>query len=683
MHPWYKVNDFPIKKKLWHFHLLTSLISGISAAVMLILIVWNIEYRDAEHEAGIKAAIIAENALPALRFRDVKTAEEVLAGLGRDTEILSARIVEPNGQTFAAFVPRHADAARGSTREGMIQIRVSAPMASGKERVATLEMVSDGNAVIQQIMVYVGAVFLSAVLALLIGSLIAVRLQLAITQPLSALVALMKDVSAGGDLSQRATVVSHDELGELGESFNRMIGQIEHRNTALGEELAERVRAEKRLEHLALHDQVTGLPNRHYFRKRTAELMNSQASGGGSRALLFIDLDNFKYINDTFGHDCGDQLLIVMAERLSAAVRTHDMVVRFGGDEFVVVLDRIHDVDQALQRAHRLLDVVTQPFKLTDREFFVTCSIGVAITPAHGVSFDVLLQKADAAMYVAKNAGKNGVRLWEPLMSNESSTRFELESDLHLALENGEIEMHYQPIVSLATGRLEGMEALMRWRHPSRGLVPPAVFIPIAEDSGLILGLGEWAMRTAFQQTAAWNQQFTPLFIAVNVSGRQFREPAFAAKSERIANACGLARHLCELEVTESIVMSHSGEAASVLNELSGYGFSLSLDDFGTGYSSLSYLKRFSLDKLKIDRSFVMDLPDDVENIAITKAIIGLAKTLSMRTVAEGIETADQAATLRTLECQYGQGYYFSHPLTVEQMTAFIHYHQPANLLAA
>ena len=682
MHPWYKINNFSIKKKLWHFHLLTSLISGISAAVMLIGIVWNIEYRDAQHEAGIRAAIIAENALPALRFRDVKTAEEILAGLGRDAEVLSARIVEPNGNIFAAFAPRSADSA-AATPPGLIQIHVSASMTTGGEHVASLEMVRDGNSVLQQLTLYVGAVLLSAILALLIGSLVAARLQRAITQPLSALVTLMKEVSVGGDLSQRATVGSHDELGELGESFNRMIGQIEHRNTALGEELAERVRAEKRLEHLALHDQVTGLPNRHFFRKRTAELIADQALSGGSKALLFIDLDNFKYINDTFGHDCGDQLLIVVAQRLSAAVRPHDMVVRFGGDEFVVVLDHLPDVDQALRRAHKLLEVVTEPFKLTEREFFVTCSIGAAMTPEHAANFDELLQKADAAMYVAKNAGKNGVKLWEPSMSSESSTRFELETDLHLALDRGEIEMHYQPIVSLTTGHLVGMEALMRWHHPARGWISPAVFIPIAEDSGLILSLGEWAMRTAFHQTAQWNAQFDPLFVAVNVSGRQFREPLFAARSENIAQASGLAHKLCELEVTESVVMGHSSEAARVLDELSKYGFTLSLDDFGTGYSSLSYLKRFSLDKLKIDRSFVADLPGDVENIAITKAIIGLARTLSMRTVAEGIETAEQAATLRALGCQYGQGYYFSQPLAVEQMTAYLALHQPANLLAA
>ena len=664
------INNLPIQKKLWLFNLLTSLISGVCAALLLILIVWQVEYAKAEHEGGIKAAILAENALPALLFRDVNTAQEVLAGLGRDAQILGARIVEPDGSTFAAFVPKRA------TRSGMQastnHFRVSVAMESGGKHLAMLEIESDRSYVVEQILIYTGAVALSTVMVLLIGSFVAVRLQKAITGPLSALATLMKDVSAGGDLSQRATIGNRDELGELSQSFNRMIGQIEQRNSALGVELAERRRAEKRFEHLAHHDQVTGLPNRHFFRKRTTDLLRGGACKEGSMALLFVDLDNFKYVNDTFGHDCGDQLLVLVAGRLSAAVRPHDMVVRFGGDEFVILLESAGDPAQAQYRAEELLEVISRPYRLAGRDFFVTCSIGLAIAPEHAGNFDDLLQKADAAMYVAKANGKNGLRLWEPAISIESSRRFGLDADLRQALERGELALHYQPIVSLASGRVAGMEALMRWRHPVHGFVAPAEFIPITEDNGQILVLGEWALHTAFKQAALWNERFGPLFVAVNVSGRQFREPGFVALVESIASASGLARNMCELEVTESVVMGHGAEVVGILDELSGHGFSLTLDDFGTGYSSLSYLKRFALDKLKIDRSFVMDLPQDVENMAITEAIVGLAKTLSMRVVAEGIENAAQAAMLCQIGCQYGQGYYFSKPLTVERMTAFI-----------
>jgi EAL domain-containing protein (putative c-di-GMP-specific phosphodiesterase class I) len=310
--------------------------------------------------------------------------------------------------------------------------------------------------------------------------------------------------------------------------------------------------------------------------------------------------------------------------------------------------------------------------RIGEREFFITCSIGVALAPEHADNFDDLLQKSDTAMYAAKTAGKNGICLWEASISNDTRARFVLENDLRQALAHDEIEMHYQPIVALASGRMVGMEALMRWRHPARGFVSPAEFIPVAEDTGLILELGEWAMRTAFTQAARWNQHHGPLFVAVNVSGRQFRERGFAEQAEAIARASGLAREMCELEVTESIIMGSTGEAVRLLEDLSSRGFALALDDFGTGYSSLSYLKRFPLDKLKIDRSFVKDLPDDVEDAAIAEAIIGLARTLSMRVVAEGIETAAQAKMLTGLGCQYGQGYYFSKPLPVERMAEFV-----------
>ena len=677
---WNRLGDIPLKRKLWRFQLLTSLISGLCATVLLVLIVWNVEQRKAEHDAGLKAAIIAENALPALRFRDAKTAEEILGGLSRDDQVLRARIVEPDGHTFAEFASERSVSAGKNAVTGVLHFGVAVPMGVGAGHLGTLEIDSGRAYVFTQILFYVGAVVLSLVLALLIGNFVAMRLQQAITHPLSALVEMMKKVSIGGDFSQRATVSTHDEIGELGESFNRMIEQIELRDKALGKELIERVRAAQQLEYLAMHDQVTGLPNRYSFRRRTDELMQNPSPHDGVRALLFIDLDNFKFVNDTFGHDCGDQLLVEVGKRLSASIRTSDMVVRFGGDEFVVLLDNIADLPQAQLGARKLLDAVIQPFKLFDQDFFITCSIGVAMAADPAENFEELLQKADAAMYVAKIAGKNGIRLWEVSMSNESRTRFELEADLHQALSKGEIELHYQPIVVLASGRIAGMEALMRWHHPARGLVAPDVFIPIAEDSGLILSLGEWAMRTAFAQAALWNERFGPLFMAVNVSGRQFREVEFATKSEAIARASGLAHDMCELEVTESVIMGHSGEAARTLDALSTFGFSLSLDDFGTGYSSLAYLKRFSIDKLKIDRTFIKDLPDDVEDVAITEAIIGLAQTLSMRTVAEGIETAAQATLLRQLGCQYGQGYYFSKPLPVEKMAAFITLNQARTL---
>jgi diguanylate cyclase (GGDEF)-like protein len=663
LHSW--LDRLPIPKKLWLFNLATALIAGVFAAVLLILVVWRVEHAAARDEAGVQAAITAEHLLPALQFGDRGVANEVLAGMRRDEELLSARLFDHEGRLFASF-ERTAD------RPPIAAIRTVATVTNGPEPLGSVELVHDTARVVKQIATYTGALGVAFTVALLVGTFVIARFHRTITAPLSELTQVMREVSSGGDLSHRATVRGGDELGELGDSFNRMIEQIEHRNIALGRELAERRRAEEQLEHLAHHDQVTGLPNRHFFRRHTRDLQRGRAVGDSEMALFFVDLDNFKYINDNFGHDLGDRLLVAVAERLSDSVRAHDLVVRFGGDEFVIVLDRAGSRAQIQRLAEKILESVTRPLCLGERDFFITCSIGIAVTPGHAEDFDGLLQKADAAMYAAKAAGKNGIRLWEPSITDDSHTRFALESDLRQALGKDEIELHYQPIVALADGRVVGMEALMRWRHPVRGFVSPAEFIPVAEDAGLILALGEWVMRTAFRQAGEWNAGFGPLFVAVNVSGRQFGDPEFAAKAEAAALDSGLPQELRELEVTESIVMENTREVIRRLEDLSARGFSLSLDDFGTGYSSLSYLKRFPLDKLKIDRSFVKDLPDDPEDVAIAQAIVGLARTLSMSVVAEGIETAAQARMLWEMGCQFGQGYYFSKPLPPMAMAAFI-----------
>lgn len=659
-----------IQKKLWLFHLVTALTSGLVAALILVLTVWHVSRSNAVYDADIKAAIVADNILPSLQFRDDRVANEILHGLSRDRDILSAQVVEADGSVFAAFTAEGRNTA--SRLQGANLIRTSVPLLDGGDRLGSVELVSDLDSVYRETGIYTIAIVVAMLVSLLVGSLLMLRLQRAITTPLTNLTRLMKQVSERNDYSHRTEVTSQDELGELGSSFNHMIEQIQQRDTALGHELAERLRAEEQLAHLAHHDPVTGLPNRHYFRKCALELPKDEEFRLTPMALLFIDLDNFKYVNDTFGHDCGDQLLTRVAERIQTSVRANDLVVRFGGDEFVVLLQHVRDSATALMLAEKLREVLTQPLELNRHEFVVTCSIGVALSPLHGNTAEELLQNADAAMYHAKVAGKNGVRLWENAMSAQSTARFSMESDLRHAIERNELEVHYQPIIHLGSGRAVGMEALLRWKHPTQGFISPVEFIPVAEDSGLILSIGEWVMEEAFRQVAEWSREFGPLFIAVNVSARQFRNPAFVNRTREIAHASGLPLAQIELELTESMVMGHTGEATRIMHELVECGFGLSLDDFGTGYSSLSYLKRFPLDKLKIDRSFVSDLPDDAESTAIAEAIAGLAGTLDMRVVAEGIETREQAELLERLNCQFGQGYYFSRPLPASRFPGFI-----------
>ncbi|RZU38130.1 diguanylate cyclase (GGDEF)-like protein [Fluviicoccus keumensis] len=659
-----------IPKKLWLFHLVTALTSGIVAGVIMILTVWTIARGNANTDVQIKASIMADNILPSLQFRDNAVAHDILAGLGRDRDILRAKVIEANGETFAEYLPERPGLAKRLRSKDLI--RASIPIMDGKDRLGTVELVRDMNSVYRETTIYTMAIGVAMLVSLLVGSLLILRLQRSITVPLANLTRLMKQVSERNDYTHRTEVTSRDELGDLGLSFNHMIEQIQQRDTALGHELSERLRAEEQLAHLAHHDPVTGLPNRHFFRKCTQDLEKLQGSTDHGMALLFIDLDNFKYVNDTFGHDCGDQLLTEVAMRLQGAVRSNDIVVRFGGDEFVVLLQNVRETALALQLAEKLREILTRPLRLNNQEFVVTCSIGVAVAPLHGRSAEELLQNADAAMYHAKSGGKDGVRLWETTMSDQSTARFSMEADLRHAIDRNELEIHYQPIVDLASQKPVGMEALLRWKHPIQGYVSPMVFIPVAEESGLILQIGEWVMMEAFRQVAAWSADFGPLSIAVNVSARQFRSPNFTARADQIARDSGLNRDQIELELTESMVMGHTAEAVRIMHELVDCGFKLSLDDFGTGYSSLSYLKRFPLNKLKIDRSFVSDLPDDAESAAIAEAIAGLAHTLGMQVVAEGIETLEQAAYLADRQCRYGQGYYFSRPLPASRFPAYL-----------
>ena len=663
------IGNLPIQRKLWLFTAVSGAIAGVVASTLLIGLSIHNERIQLTIEAQRVAAIVAENALPALRFRSPETASEILAGLGRDHEIVSARILDADGSVFARF-----DAA---SRAGRMVLRsqpivVRAPMSINEPAIGFIELTKDpSDTLSHQVETVVISVAIATLVALVLGGLLIVRLHRIITNPLADLTRLMQEVTSASDFSRRAAVPNRDELGRLGSSFNKMIETLEERNVALGRELAERLRAEKQLEHLAHHDQVTGLPNRYLLRQRLDDLSRYAGKDEGAYVLLFVDLDNFKNVNDTFGHDIGDRLLVAVAERLAAAVRSRDFVARFGGDEFVLLLDGIDDEFAVDGVGAKVLEAVTGPVDIDGHRFVVTCSIGIALAGVDSKGADDLLQRADAAMYAAKHSGKNCVRRWQPAMSSDASARFELEVDLRQALARGEIALHYQPIIELASGRIAGMEALMRWHHPRRGFVSPDKFIPVAEDTGLIMELGTWAMETAFAQAADWNQRIGPLFVAVNVSARQFGDPDFVARLEAIANASGLDRQFCELELTESMIMGNTAATIHRLSELHERGFSLAIDDFGTGYSSLAYLNRFPLDKLKIDRSFVAGVPHDHHGTSIAEAIIGLAATLSLRVVAEGIETAAQADALRQRRCQYAQGFYFSRPLPSEQFERF------------
>lgn len=435
---------------------------------------------------------------------------------------------------------------------------------------------------------------------------------------------------------------------------------------------AARKQAEEHIQWLAHFDVLTGLPNRALFTDRINHAISMAQRTHTPLAVLFLDLDQFKNINDTLGHRIGDQLLIEVAKRLKSAVRDEDTVSRQGGDEFILVLPGA-DANGAAHVAKKLLAVVAQSCQIEQHELVVTPSIGITIYPNDGEDLETLSQRADVAMYRAKQEGRNKYCFYTPEMQARSARNLQLENALRRALERDQLRLHYQPQVSLEDGRIIGTEALLRWQHPELGTISPAEFIPIAEDSGLILPIGEWVLRTAVGQMKTWmNAGLPPMVVAVNLSSVQFRHHNLPELVTQILDEMKLPPQYLELELTEGVAMADPLGAIAVMDDLHERGIRMSIDDFGTGYSSLSYLKRFQVYKLKIDQSFVHDISEDPEDRAIVSAIISLASGLGMQTIAEGVETEGQLAFLREKGCNEVQGYYFSKPLPAEQFEAFV-----------
>ena len=427
-------------------------------------------------------------------------------------------------------------------------------------------------------------------------------------------------------------------------------------------------------EHHATHDALTGLPNRSLFRKKLNTSLEQAECNRERLAVLFIDLDRFKSVNETHGHDAGDQLLKLVSERLAACIRSGDILARLGGDEFGCVLTRIGSAANAEKVARQILQSLSEPIPL--RETLVACtpSIGIAMCPADSVDACLLMKYADAAMYTAKQQGRACLRFFNADVHAENVRRLTLEVDLRHAMERGEFSLHYQPILDAETGKVKALEALLRWQHRELGMISPLDFILLAESSGMIVPLGKWVLRTACLQNRAWQQQgLEPVRVAINLSALQFGQDGQLLEMVReVLQETGLEPRWLELEITEGATMNNPRAAIEVLSELRSLGVRIAIDDFGTGYSSLSYLQRFPIDTLKIDRSFVKDITVDSDSAAITSSIVNLAQSLGLETVAEGVEGAAQAAWLRKLKCTYVQGFYYSKPLPAEEISALL-----------
>ena len=437
-------------------------------------------------------------------------------------------------------------------------------------------------------------------------------------------------------------------------------------------DISERRLRDERIEYLANFDPLTGIPNRNLFMNRLEQLLIQARRAHSRVGLLFLDIDRFKYINDSFGHSCGDSLLTGFAARLKLLLREGDTVARLGGDEFVIILADIKEPEDAARLAIKVLHAFVAPVATDGRELHVTTSIGVSVYPEDGDEAGTLLKHADAAMYRAKSQGRNGFQCYTLEMGSRALERLTLEHALHHALENEQFEVHYQPQIDLKSGRIKSVEALIRWYHPQLGAVAPSRFIPLAEETGLIIPIGEWVLKTACAQASAWHRAGHPLTVAVNVSGRQFQQKNMPQLVRKLLDEAALDAASLELELTESMLMNDSETTIEVLERLKAIGVGLSIDDFGTGFSSLSYLTRFPIDIIKIDQSFISGLDTKPEAASIALIIIAMAKALGLKTVAEGVETEEQLAFLHANGCDTVQGYYFSPPLPADDMSELL-----------
>lgn len=482
-------------------------------------------------------------------------------------------------------------------------------------------------------------------------------------------------VGGGGDEPAICRITRSRRLGRFGAREIRRARELAEHTTGALRRAAEREKLEAQLRHRAFYDSLTGLPNRALFLDRIAHARARAERMQQQIAVMFIDLDRFKVVNDSLGHSAGDQLLIQVGERLRACLRESDTIARLGGDEFTVLLEGSNAIGDAVNAARRILTTLEAPFVLSSQEAYTSASVGIAGGPvARDVPRD-LLREADIALYHAKASGRGRYTVYDPRMSQVPGEYLHLESDLHRAIERNELKLHYQPIFELRSSEITGVEALLRWDHPEKGMIPPTQFIPLAEETGLIGPIGKWVLEEACRQLRDWRARAVVderLFVSVNLSARQLQDPSLTADVQQIVQASGIDAQALQLEITESVVMQDPGAMAARLNALKALGIRLAIDDFGTGYSSLAYLKRFPIDVLKIDRAFVSGLSKPGHDSAIIQTVVGLARAMGLRTTAEGIEERSQWDRLEQLGCDLGQGFIFSRPVRAEEIVALI-----------
>lgn len=659
-----------------------------------------------------QASIIGANSTAALVFDDQPSAYATLSALRAEPAIVAAGIYSQDNILFA----RYPSEEKGDglvptilppdpTGHDAGQLHVIQPIMLDSEHIGSVYLQADLDELYAKLHKQASIIVLVLLVSLSVALVLSSRMQRMISTPLLRLAETAKAVSRNKNYALRVSGNSQDELGILTEAFNNMLRQIQDRDENLesdrahledlvAKRTAELNKANKQLtnqahhledlvnlrtaelhalndqlQHQAYHDTLTGLPNRALFNDRLNQAILHAQRNSQILAVLFLDLDRFKTINDTLGHAVGDQLLRLVAVRLRQVVRKDDTVARLGGDEFTILLSPISCVQDAGEISQKLINSLEYPFNCYGRELHITTSVGIAAYPDDGIDTETLMKNADTAMYCAKGQGRNKYGFFVADMYTTSLNLLEMEHSLRSALLREDFVLYYQPQCHIHNGQITAVEALVRWRHEEMGLVPPAVFIPILEETGLIVPVGEWILKKACAQAKAWNDVGnSPVMMTVNFSSHQFNQKKLGDTVKQILDEIGFSPEYLTLEITESVLMKNADETIRTLHDLSTMGIHLAIDDFGTGYSSLNYLKRFPIDTIKIDKSFVHDITADPDDAAIVKAIIAMAHALSLKVIAEGVETEEQLAFLRGSHCDAVQGYLFDRPLSNEEL---------------
>jgi diguanylate cyclase (GGDEF)-like protein len=671
-HTFRSISSFRSKQRLV-IMLACSIVLVATLLIFLTVSVFTFNEESRERLSTI-SDIIGADVGAALAFGDDQAVTKSLATFKADSSINQIFVMNEQDQVRAFYqqkvnvaptdLQQHLNNLRSKTKKYFFVLNpaLERPVSRDGIHLGTILIEQDEHIITKKLTTTIVISAMILLFSLLFSYLLADRFQRVITEPVTAMATTMQEVSFSKDYSKRMVTSETDEIGHLAEHFNEMLSEIEQRDKNLLER-------QDQLYKLANYDPLTGLPNRAHFSDRLEQAVRRATRTGELLAVLFIDLDDFKMINDTHGHRAGDQFLQETAARLAAGTRADDTLARLGGDEFAIFLQDVKTKENALVVARKHVENLFPRFQIDDKSLFASASIGVALFPEHGATAEILVKNADSAMYLAKEKGKNNVELFTDSLNVKLSEKLILTNDLHRALEQGEFELYYQPRINMARNSWASAEALIRWNHPNLGMIPPDKFIPLAEQTGLILPIGEWVLREACRQLRQWHGQGFPLpRVSVNIAPLQLQRQDLAGIVKDALTSNNLCSQNLELEILESALMGDLGRSIMIMKELRNMGVIISIDDFGTGYSSLSYLHTLPIDILKIDRSFLLHIHESEKDEKIFGAIIAISLSLGLEVVTEGVETAEQERLVKNHNCHEAQGYYYARPLPAKEL---------------